>query len=359
MSGPQLAALRPSSADRTAAIQLRRGPNLSASYTVAGPEETHGPLGDQFDEFIEDYRLGQTTFEQAERELTVRAVHGLLRRAGLAAHEVDLFLAGDLLNQLVTVNFAARELRIPVIGLYSACASLAESLAVGALLVDGGHVRRVVCAVASHFYTAERQYRYPTELGNQRVPESQRTATGAAAFLLEAPQTGDSASDEERVAITSVTLGRVTDLGVADPNNMGAAEAPAAADTLQRHLGAVHRSQPYDRVLTGDLSAVGLPLARELLAKQNIVLGETWQDCGLLLYDQDRQAVQAGGSGAACSGLVLGARDLMDLHRGSIRDLLFVGTGALHSPVTYQQGESIPGIAHAIAFERRAGVAVE
>ena len=344
--------------------RLRKPPRLVAAFTVAGPEETAGPLGQAFDEAAPDYGWQESSFERTERKLLSHAIAGVLRRSGLMPEDVDVHVGGDLLDQITTHGYVADAAGIPFVGLFNACATLASALGMGATALSAGTVGRVLATVSSHYYTAERQYRYPTELGMQRATTNQRTATGAAAFVLEADgeSTGSVSTDAQAggqgggtVRVTRFTPGRVRQLGVKDPNNMGAAEAPAAADTLLRHFaGDEVRPEDYDLILTGDLARVGLPLARDLCADAGLDLGERWQDAGCLLYDPD-QSVDAGGSGAACCALVLAAHVLPALRSGRLRRVLFVATGSLHSKTTYLQGDVIPAIAHAVELEGAPG----
>lgn len=328
-------------------------PVLEAWYTVAGPEESSGPLGQAFDERNADYAWREPSFERTERKYLRRAIHGVLTRAGIEADDVDLHLGGDLLDQITSHNFIATEVEAPFLGVFSACATLGSALGLGAMSLAAGGARRAMCSVASHYYTAERQYRYPTELGVQRMATNQRTATGAAAFVLRAEDDGDDrgAQSAGEVRVVRFTAGRVCELGVKDPNNMGAAEAPGAADTLLRHFAQPDVAvEDYDLVLTGDLARIGLPLARGLCEDGGLDLGDRWQDAGVLLYDKN-QPVDAGGSGAACCALVLAGHVLPALRSGKLGRVLFVATGALHSKTTYEQGDVIPTVAHAVELE--------
>ncbi|MBE3589688.1 MAG: stage V sporulation protein AD [Firmicutes bacterium] len=319
-------------------------PRIVATGSIAGRMEAEGPLGAEFDETVSDSLLGQASWERAERELMRRAVEHAVRKAGWTLGDVDFMFGGDLLNQIVSTSFAARDLDIPAFGLFSACATLTAALTLAAMAVDGGYARRALAAVSSHHDTAERQYRFPTEFGNQRPPTAQWTATAGAAFLL--------AAEGEGPRITMATPGRVVDYGLKDPFDMGSAMAPAAADTIAAHLRDTGRDpSDYDMVLTGDLAAVGTPLVRELLAQRGYDIEDVHEDCGLLLYDRERQDVHAGGSGAACSGATVAAHIWKRLAQGDLRRVLLVATGALHSPTTYQQGETIPCVAHAVVLE--------
>lgn len=328
---------------RVQTFHFQRPAVIRAWSSVVGPVEGNGPLGDRFDEITRDDKLGESSIERAERLYMRRAVDRLLEKGGVDGDSVDLFLAGDLLDQLTTSNFTARDLGIPYLGMYGACATTALLLGTAASLLAAGLIRRAVVATASHHLAAERQYRFPVELGVQRPPTAQWTATGGAAFLLEAGGDGP--------RLTHFTLGRVQDMGLKDPNNMGGAMAPAAAHTLAAHFADSGRvAADYDVILTGDLGRVGHPLTRKVLAEEGIDLGERFEDAGILLYRED-QDVHAGGSGTVCSALVAAASLLPGLGEGRLGRALLVATGSLHSPTTYQQGESIPVIAHAVAFE--------
>jgi len=260
-----------------------------------------------------------------------------------------MLLGGDLLNQLTASNFAGRELGIPFLGLFGACSTMAESMAIAAMILEGNSADRLLCAASSHFCTAERQFRFPLELGTQRAPSAQWTVTGAGAVLLVRPEL----LELPVPTITHVTVGRPVDMGVTDATNMGAAMAPAAADTLHRHFLDTGRSpSDYDMIATGDLGMIGSALLRELMREKGMALSEHRHvDCGLMIFSPE-QDVHAGGSGCGCSASVLCAELLPKLQKGKIDRLLFVATGALMSPTSANEGESIPSIAHAVAFER-------
>ncbi len=323
--------------------ELKRPVILAGAGTVVGPKEGRGPLGKDFDQVKPTDLEGAATWEKAESAFLSEAVQIALQKATLNSENLDVLLGGDLLNQLISFNFAARDLRVPAIGLSSACATYAEGLGLLAIMIDSGTVEKGVVVTSSHHDAAERQYRYPTELGVQRPPSSQWTVTGAGAMVLIGAKAGP--------RVTHVTFGKVVDNGLKDPNNMGAAMAPAAADTIGRHLKDTGRTfADYDLVVTGDLGRHGLQLAGELLDLAGYPSGAKLQDCGVRIYDRD-QDVDCGGSGAACSAVVLGGEFYPHLATGKLQRLLFVGTGSLHSPVSYLQGESIPGIAHAVTIE--------
>ncbi len=321
-------------------------PVLIEAAAVVGPLEGRGPLAQWYDHVYDDDGMaGERSFEQAEKEMMLNACYTALKKAGRTPESIDLFLAGDLLNQIITSGFSALQLKVPFLGLYGACSTSAESLIVATALVDAGFAQTVLCAVSSHNSTAERQYRYPTEYGVFRKPTAQWTVTGAGAALVAASGAGP--------RITHVTVGKVQDYGVKDVLNLGAAMAPAAADTLCRHFADTGRSPDfYDVIATGDLGKFGRQLAVELAAqKGGFTLGDNYQDCGVMLYDCERQDVHAGGSGCACSAVVTFGYLYRRLLKGEIRSLLLCATGALHSPTSAQQGGNIPVIAHAVSLE--------
>ena len=427
-------------------IRFRRPVPVLAAVTVAGPFEDEGPLHGRFDRKLRDHLAGQRTWEMAEAKFQEMAVDMAIEAAGLRRSDIDAMLGGDLLNQLGAASFAARAIDLPMLGLYGACSTCGQGLLLGAALCDAGYFRRVVVVVSSHHHAAERQFRFPTEFGNQRPPTAQWTATGAAAFVLGWPEAGagsggddagdgrdgergrggpdsrgddgggratrdahangqggrgergtsgddgggraardahangqggrrdlgpgtnghrhpgesgvdagadghgtpaSTASADRRPRIVAGTTGRVVDMGLKDPFDMGGAEAPAAADTILRHLrGRDKGPEHFDAIATGDLARYGRPVAEELLGDRGVEVN--LRDCGERLYDPRRQDVHAGGSGAACCALVLAADLMPKVRAGEWQRLLFVATGALLSPTSYQQGESIPCIAHAV-----------
>ena len=319
-------------------------PRIRSYASIAGQKEASGPLVHTFDETFTDDTLGQKSWERAEAKMLERAADLALSKAKVYADGVDVFLGGDLLNQIVSSGYTARQLGIPFLGLYGACSTMAESLLLGAMLIDGGFADTALCATCSHFSTAERQYRFPLELGNQRTPTAQWTVTGAGATLLgrESPLP---------LCIESVTIGSVWDLKQTDANNMGAAMAPAAMQTLKSHLDDLHRiPEDYDLIVTGDLGRVGYDLMKLLCRKEGIELDQRYIDCGCEIFDVS-QDVHSGGSGCGCSAVSLNGWLLGRMLKGEIRKMLFLATGALMSPTMSQQGESIPGVAHAVSLE--------
>ena len=321
-------------------------PAVVSYANAVGKKEGAGPLADTFDLVFTDTRMGQKTWEKAESEFQKAAISTALEKGNLDVSALDCILAGDLLNQCIGTTYAARALALPFFGLYGACSTMAESLILAGMLVDGGFCERVCAATSSHFCTAERQYRTPLEYGSQRTPTAQRTTTASGAVIL--GQTGVGPY------LTHATIGIVTDWEITDANNMGAAMAPAAYETLRAHFTDTGRTpEDYDLIVTGDLGKLGSELVQELFRRDGTELGERYQDCGVLLFDLDRQDVHCGGSGCGCSAAVLNGHIFNKMRAKQLERVLFCGTGALHSPVALGQGESIPGICHAAAFSNR------
>ena len=332
----------------SATLVFENRPYVLSAASVAGKAEEKGPYGHVFDEIMEDDRLGEKTFEQGERKMLVKALCRAMARVALPMEEAGCLLAGDLLNQIVTASYAARELAIPYLGLYGACSTMTEALLLGAALVDGGYRGRALCAASSHFSTAERQYRFPLEMGTTAPPHAQRTVTGAGAVLLgdaPLPHTGF-----RHVRLEAATLGRVRDLGITDANNMGAAMAPAAYDTIGRHLAdRGMKEMDFDWIVTGDLGDFGSRMLRELADEGGMDLEDRHMDCGSMIFSP-QQGYHCGGSGCGCSAVLLAGYVLPQIERGAVKRVLFLSTGALMSPLSACQGESIPGIAHAVSL---------
>lgn len=325
-------------------IKLKNPPSMIATAAVVGPKEGEGPLSKYFDMIQKDDYFGQVSFEKAESKFMEEAVRIAIEKSGIAVTSIDYMLAGDLLNQIISSSFAARTLQIPFLGLYGACSTMAESLSVGSMIIDGGYADNVICATSSHFSSAERQYRSPLEQGTQRPLYSQWTVTGSGATVLSSKGNGP--------YITCITTGKVIDFGIKDANNMGAAMAPAAADTLVAHFKETGRTPSYyDLIVTGDLATVGRNITLELLQKEGLNLKYNYNDCGCMIFDNEKQDTHSGGSGCGCSASVLNSYLYKMLLQGEIKKLLFVATGALLSPISAWQGESIPCIAHAVAIE--------
>lgn len=322
-------------------FRMDNPPSIVAYAAIGSKKESEGPLASYFDIVNEDTTFGEKTWEKAESRMQKDAVNKALAKGHLAPGDIDCIFAGDLLNQCISSTFGLREMGIPFLGIYSACSTMAEGLALSGLLVDAGTMKRTVAVTSSHFCTAERQYRFPLEYGGQRPPTSQWTVTGCGAAVV--------AQKVSPPYIKAITLGRIEDFGIKDANNMGAAMAPAAAATIKRFFEDTSTNvDNYDLILTGDLGEVGSQLLRELMDREGYPLGKKHADCGLLIYDRDTQDVHAGGSGCGCCASVLCSYILPAVKDGRIKNMLFIATGALLSPTSVQQGESIPGIAHLI-----------
>lgn len=321
-------------------IKFNNEPKIISAYTACGPKEAEGSLGKFIDKKFKDDYCGQKSFECAEREMLKSAVCGAITKCCMKDDDIQAYVGGDLLNQIISSSFTARDLPFPFIGVYNACATMVESMIVASAFVDGGYLSNVVCATSSHFSTAERQYRYPLEQGTTRPAQSQWTVTGAGANVISLKGEG--------VAVKSAVIGRVVDYGVTDANNMGAAMAPAAADTLLDFFNYT-KTKPnnYDLIVTGDLGVLGSRLLKDLLEKKSINIDNNHVDCGELIYNQDEKEYQ-GGSGAGCSAVVFNSYLYKKMMKKKFTSVLFVTTGALLSTTSSQQGESIPGIAHLI-----------
>ncbi|MEW5784627.1 MAG: stage V sporulation protein AD [Bacillota bacterium] len=319
-------------------------PVILASATVGGPFEAKGNLAGDFDSLHDDIWIGQDSFEKAEKALLEEACAKAIEKAGKKKEDVQFFISGDLVNQIISSSFTARSLGIPFLGVFGACSSSMEGLALASLIVDSQSAGLALAATSSHNSAIEKQFRYPTEYGAQKPPTAQWTVTGAGAALLGREGVGPK--------VAAATIGRVIDMGLSDPYNMGAAMAPAAVDTIQAHLRdlAVDPSH-YDLIITGDLGKVGYQLAAELFQKQGVNLPpDKFLDGGMLIY-KENQPVLAGGSGCACSAVVTYGYLLNRMRKGELNRILVVATGALLSPLSYQQKESIPCIAHAVVIE--------
>ena len=325
-------------------IQLGAPVGIISTASIAGPKEGEGLLSAYFDQVLEDELYGETSWEKAESRMVKEAIALAIRKAKLRAEDIDFVLAGDLLNQNTATTFGVREIGRPFLGLYSACSTMGESLCVGAMLIDGGFAGHVVCSASSHFCAAEKQFRFPLELGTQRPLTSTWTVTGDGAAVL-------SADVHTGVCVTDMTIGKIVDMGITDANNMGAAMAPAAADTILAHFRDTGRAPSYyDEIVTGDLGYIGRDLVLQILANEGLALSN-YNDCGIRIFDRDAQDTHAGGSGCACAALTFAGYYYKEMQKGTYRRILLVPTGALLSPSSMQQGESIPGIAHAVVLE--------
>ncbi len=324
-------------------IELPGKPEIISWAAAVGKNESEGPLSDEFDIKYSSDKVCSGTWEQCESMLAADAVNKALIKAGKTYDDADLIFAGDLLNQCVASSFSIKNTDIPFAGLFGACSTMALGLALAAISVESGAAGLAIAAASSHFCSAERQFRYPLEYGGQRTPTAQRTVTGAGAAVL-------SKGCGNMPYVKAAMIGRIRDLGITDANNMGAAMAPAAACTIIDFLRDTDSSPAdFDMILTGDLGLVGSKLLLELLIqRENVDISSVHKDCGNMIYDLSAQDVHAGGSGCGCSASVVCSYILKRLSLGKLHNVLFVGTGALMSPTTSQQGNNIPGIAHAV-----------
>lgn len=324
-------------------IYFKNKPTIIGGSSVAGPKEGHGQISKYIDIKLDDDMFGQDTFEKAETKILYTAIKTSIEKTKKKQEEIDVIISGDLLNQIIASTFSVRNFAIGFLGIYNACATFSEALILGATLIDGGYFNNLVCASSSHFSSAERQYRYPLELGSTRPPQAQWTVTGAGASVV---------SDKgEGPKITMATLGRVIDYGVSDVNNMGAAMAPAAADTLFTHFKEGNlRPDDYDLIITGDLGTLGSRIFKDLIWEKGYDVEKQHVDCGELVYNLNESEYQ-GGSGAGCSALVFNSYIYDKLKKHKYKKVLLMATGALLSSVSSQQGDTIPAIAHAVVIE--------
>ena len=317
--------------------------NFAAS---GGSIESKGLYGKYYDIIFEDPLLGKDTWEKAESELQNQTINKALEKAKLKKSDIDLIVAGDLLNQCTASSFAARDSNTPFLGVYGACSTIALSAAVGACLISGGFKENIVAVTSSHFCSAERQYRFPLEYGGQRTTSAQHTATASGAMIL--------SNETDDIYINSVTFGKIIDMGIKDSTNMGAAMAPAAADTIYSFFSETNtKPSDYDALFTGDLGEVGSQLLVDILKDNNIDITAIYDDCGLMIYNRENQDVHSGGSGCGCGASILCGYILTMMKRNELKNVLFCATGALLSPTSANQNESIPGIAHLINFKRK------
>ncbi len=324
-------------------IYFKNKPQIIATGTVAGPKESSGSIGKFYQTKLDDDMFGEKTFEKAETKILFTAIMNAINNSDKKENEIDAIIAGDLLNQIIASTFSARNFKCGYLGVYNACATFCESLILGSTLIDGGYLNNVICATSSHFASAERQYRYPLELGSTRPPQAQWTVTGAGACVLSGNGNGPK--------ITGATIGRVVDYGVIDVNNMGAAMAAPAADTLFTHLTETGLTpSDYDLIITGDLGTLGSRIFKDLIWEKGYDVEKQHVDCGELIYNISESEYQ-GGSGAGCSSLVFSSYIYDRLKSKKFKKVILMATGALLSSLSPQQGESIPGIAHAVVVE--------
>ena len=330
-------------------VRLQSSPEIAACAAVGGKMEGEGPLASCYDFLSADSYFGAKSWESAESEMLKKCFDLVLSKAGVSTEQIDYVFTGDLLNQCVGSEFALKDSRVPVFGLYGACSTMAESLSLAAMTMDGGFADRVCAMTSSHFCSAERQFRMPLSYGGQRTPTAQWTATAAGALVLDQGDTGP--------FVTYVTTGRIVDAGITDAANMGAAMAPAALETILTHLSDTCREPDYyDLIVTGDLGFIGHDILLDLALQSGWDLSAVSGDCGIMIYDREKQDVHAGGSGCGCSASVLAGHLLPKFKTGELKKVLFCATGALMSPTTSLQGESILGICHAVAIESEKAV---
>ncbi|MDE5619041.1 MAG: stage V sporulation protein AD [Ruminococcus sp.] len=326
-------------------FRLANSVKIESFAGVAGSKEGKGPLGTYFDKVVEDSHFGKDSWEKAESRFQLEAVSLAVQKAGITKEDIDVICSGDLINQCIGSTYGLRELEIPFLGIYGACSTMAEGLLISSLLTENNVAKRAVAVTSSHFSTAERQFRFPLSYGGQRTPTAQWTCTASGAVIL-SQNTG-------MIKIVGGCIGKITDMGINDINNMGSAMAPAAAETIRRYLTATNTvPADYDFIVTGDLGVVGSKLIIEFLQKQEIDISVQHRDCGCMIFDNENQDTHCGGSGCGCSASVLCSYFLPMLERGEARNILFTATGALMSPMSLQQGESIPSIAHLVHLRK-------
>ncbi len=333
-----------------ASIVYDEPPKIIGAASVVGSKEGDGPLGHLFDWIEPDPKFGKDTWEEAESELQLRTARKAMEKAGMNEEQVRYLFAGDLLAQGIATSYGLMELQIPLFGLYGACSTCGESLSLASMTVNAGYADCVMAVTSSHFASAEKEFRFPLEYAGQRPLSTTWTVTGSGAFLLAAG--GSPWAEGASVCIAGITTGKVVDYGVKDSMHMGAAMAPAAADTVYQHLADFGRKvEDYDRIITGDLGSIGQTILKDLMRERGIELGDVHEDCGMLIYDPDTQDTHAGGSGCGCAASTLAAYILPKLQRGEWKRVLLVPTGALLSKVSFNEGQSIPGIAHGVVLE--------
>lgn len=325
-------------------IQFEETPYIISSASIVGKKEGEGPLGDFFDVVGEDDKFGQDTWEEAESTLQKEAFQMAVGKAGLKKEDIRYLFSGDLLGQNIATSFGLMDYQVPLFGLYGACSTCGEALSLGAMCVAGGYADYVVSMTSSHFASAEKQFRFPLEYANQRPLSATWTVTGSGAYVL--------GKKHSKACITGITTGKIVDYGIKDSMNMGAAMAPAAADTICCHLSDFNRTpDDYDKIITGDLGTIGQEILCDLTNKQGYDISCFHVDCGIEIFDGKKQGTGAGGSGCGCSAATLSAYFLKLVEEGKMNRILFVPTGALLSTVSFNEGMSVPGIAHAVVIE--------
>ena len=324
-------------------IKFDNPPTILDCASIVGPKEAQGPLAEYFDQTLEDEFWGEKTWEKAESKIIKETVNTVISKSGVPSDQIDLMIAGDLLNQCISSSFGLREANIPFLGVFGACSTFVESMCIGSICVES-FAKNVLCATSSHFCSAEKQFRFPLELGNQRTPTAQWTVTGSGAAIITQSGMGP--------YITHITPGKIIDMGIKDANNMGAAMAPAFCETLITHFLDTGRSPNYyDAIISGDLGHVGKEIAIDVAKARGYNIKPNYNDCGVLIFDKEKQDTHSGGSGCGCCGSVFSGYFFKQLKAKKLKKVLLIATGALMNSTSSQQGESIPGIAHAISIE--------
>lgn len=333
-------------------ILFKNPPYIIAASSVAGKKEGEGPLGSLFDVIEEDPMVGKNNWEEAESELMKEAAEKVIQKAGLKNDNIRYLIGGDLLGQLIATSFGIAELEIPIFGVYGACSTMGEAMSIGAILVDGEYADRVLALTSSHFAGAEKQFRFPLDYGNQRPYAASWTVTGSGAVIISDKNTGNQSNGEANVIIKGLTTGKIVDYGIKDSMNMGAAMAPAAFDTIKQNFEDLDiKPDYYDRIITGDLGYVGKNILIDMLKEKGYDISNNHMDCGIEIFDKDSQDTHAGGSGCGCSAITFTGYILKQLRERTWKRVLFVPTGALLSQTSFNEGNTVPGIAHAVIVE--------
>ncbi len=333
-------------------VLFQNPPYIIAASSIAGKKEGEGPMGSNFDVIHQDPLLGKESWEEAESELIKQAALKALEKAGLKNSDIRYLVGGDLLGQLIATSFGIAELEIPTFGIYGACSTMGEAMSVGSILVDGGYAEKILALTSSHFAGAEKQFRFPLDYGNQRPYSASWTVTGSGAVIIADRNSSQAKQDKSPVVIKGITTGKIVDYGIKDSMNMGAAMAPAAYETIKQNfedLGV--RPDYYDKIITGDLGYVGKNILVDMLKEKNYDISTNHMDCGIEIFDKDSQDTHAGGSGCGCSAIIFTGYILKKLKNKEWKRILFIPTGALLSQVSFNEGKTVPGIAHAVIVE--------
>lgn len=333
-------------------VLFKNPPLILAASSIAGKKEGEGPLGKLFDEVNEDPMFGKNSWEEAESELMKQAASKVLQKAGLKNTDIRYLIGGDLLGQLIATSFGISELEIPVFGIYGACSTMGEAMSIGSLLVDGGYADKVLAITSSHFAGAEKQFRFPLDYGNQRPYSASWTVTGSGAVIIVDKENNISKAEGQPIVIKGITTGKIVDYGLKDSMNMGAAMAPAAYETIKQNFEDLGVDPSYyDKIITGDLGYVGSNILKDMLKEKNYDISNNHMDCGIEIFDKDNQDTHAGGSGCGCSAITFTSYILKQLQNKTWKRVLFLPTGALLSQTSFNEGQTVPGIAHAVIVE--------